>query len=79
MTFPSTRTLIHRCGGSPNYEREKDDGQVDDGDEAHGSHGIGVVVVRTVTEKINVRVCVGVKMRGRSDNLFFFGKQENSD
>ena len=27
---------IHRYGGSPDYEREKDDGQVDDGGEAHG-------------------------------------------
>jgi hypothetical protein len=34
--FMTTLISTRRCGSSPNYKHEKDDGKVDDGGEAHG-------------------------------------------
>jgi len=50
-----------RSGGSPNYEREKDDGQVDDVGEAHG------VIGRSKDSQIQVYLCER-KREARSDS-----------
>ena len=71
--------IPHGCGRNPNYEREKDDMQVNDG-EAHG--GIGSVVVVGIDSYILKgcsRACEWVRVNGKEATTCFLGKQEKND